>query len=452
MTADPARPEIQQTRGTGCRWLQLAGPALLAVSIGLYALDLTLHLHGVLTDVDLAVYRDAGLVARSAPRQLYSWQQMPGVQFTYPPFAAAFCVVISMLPWGLTAWALLVSSVAALILTVWLMLGALGWERTYRLGTTAAISAAALWIEPVQRTLSTGEIDLLLMLMVVADLAGRGGRWHGVGVGMAAGIKLVALVFIPYLLITRQYRQAGVAVAAFAATVAAGALVFPQASVAWWLRGAFLNASRTGFVGYLANQSLLGLTTRLAGIVPPTAVWVALTALAGAAGLLLAAAVRQRGGLAYGWVVCALTGLVVSPVSWDHHWVWIAPVLAVLTDMAVRAGGKMRAWAWAAAGFVAVVFAAWPGLPRVGGVTLTWGLIWYAPASWSYVGATHAEYHWVGLQLLAGNLYLLTGLILLGAAAVILLSEAAREEAVSPARGRLPATWHWLLGAFWRLG
>ena len=433
MTADPARPEIQQAQGAGRRWLQVAGPALLAVAIGLYALNLALHLHIVLTDVDLAVYRDAGLIARRNPSQLYNWQQSAGVQFTYTPFAAAFCALISMLPWGLVAWALLVSSVAALILTVWLTLGALGWDvvgleprASYRAlderirpGEFAEIDDQDSF-EPVQRTLNTGEVDLLLMLLVVADLASRRRRWQGVGVGVAADIKLVPLIFIPYLLITRQYRQAGVAVAAFAATVAAGALLFPRASVTWWLGGAFLNARRTGFVGYLANQSLLGLTTRLAGIVPPTAVWVALVALAGGAGLLLAAAALRRGGPVYGWVVCALTGLVVSPVSWDHHWVWIAPVLAVLADLAARAGGRVRAWAWAAAGLVAVVFAAWPGLWLGSGSAFPWGLIWYAPASRNYLGTRHPEYHWAGLQLLSGNLYLLAGLVLLGAAAVIL--------------------------------
>ena len=38
-----------------------------------------------------------------------------------------------------------------------------------------------------------------------------------------------------------------------------------------------------------------------------------------------------------GWLTCALTGLLVSPISWDHHWVWIVPALALLADAAVRA-------------------------------------------------------------------------------------------------------------------
>jgi alpha-1,2-mannosyltransferase len=405
--------------GAGWRWLGWAGPLALALAIGAYAVNVALHQHVVLSDVDLVVYRDAGLAARRSPGQLYSWQLSPGVQFTYTPFAAAFCVFISVLPWGLVAWALLAGSAAALVQTVWLALGALGWAGTARLGMTAAVSAVAFWSEPVQRTLHAGEIDLLLMLLVVRDLASRGRRWQGAGVGLAAGIKLVALIFIPYLLITRQYRQAGAAAAAFAATAAAGALLFPQASVSWWLHGAFANPQRTGFVGYLANQSLLGVITRQAGAVPPTAAWLALAALAGSAGLLLAAVVYRRGLPVHGWVVCAITGLLVSPVSWDHHWVWIALVLVVLTDVAGRARGVARAACWGSAGLAAAAFAAWPSLWQDGGAAVPWGLIWYAPASPNYQGARHPEYHWAGLQLIAGNLYLLTGLILLAAAAAI---------------------------------
>ena len=390
----------------------------LVVSIGLYAVNLGLHLHVVLSDIDLAVYRDAGLVARHSPGQLYQWQQSPGVQFTYTPFAAAFCVVMSVLPWGLVAWLMLAGSVAALLATVWLACGGLGWHGTSRLAATCAVSAVAFWLEPVQRTLHTGEIDLLLMVLVVWDLSNEGRRWQGAGLGVAAGIKLVALIFIPYLLLTGRRRQAGVAALTFTATAVIGALIFPQASVTWWLRGAFWNARRTGFVGYLANQSLLGMSTRLRGAIPPAAAWLAVAVLAATLGLLLAANVHRRGMPVHGWVVCAITGLIVSPVSWDHHWVWTAPAVAALAGMALRARAALRAvWA-ASAGLVAVVFAAWPSLWIGDGSAVPWGLIWYAPASADEAGPTHPEYHWSGLQLLAGNLYLLAGCALLAVAAI----------------------------------
>jgi glycosyl transferase family 87 len=394
------------------RW---AGPLALAGTLGLYAVNLATHpLHILLSDVDLGVYRAAGLVARSSPGQLYRWQEAPGLRFTYTPFAASLCLVASLLPWTLMVWLMLVSSVAALVTTVWLVLGALGWAGSGRAGAACAVSAVAFWIEPVQRTLHTGEVDLLLMLLVVRDLTNIGRRWQGAGVGVAAGFKLVALIFIPYLLITGRYRQAGTAAGTFAATVAAGALLLPGASRTWWVGGAFLDADRTGFVGYLPNQSLFGMVTRLAGTVPATATWVTLAVLAGGAGLVLAAFVHRQGWPVHGWVLCAVTGLVASPVSWDHHWVWIAPVFAVLTDLAVRARGAGRAVCWASAALLAVVFAAWPRADPA----IPWGLIWYAPATLYGTGYHHPEYHWAGWQVVEGNLYLLTGSALLAAAAI----------------------------------
>ena len=404
-----------RSRARWAGWVGWAGPLALAVALGLYAVNLATHpLPILLSDVDLGVYRAAGLVARSNPGQLYRWQQASGLRFTYTPFAASLCLVASLLPWTLLVWLMLVSSVAALVATVWLVLGALGWAGSGRVGVACAVSAVAFWIEPVQRTLHTGEVDLLLMLLVVRDLTNTGRRWQGVGVGVAAGFKLVALIFIPYLLITGRYRQAGTAAGTFAATVAAGALLLPGASGTWWLGGAFLDADRTGFVGYLPNQSLFGMVTRLTGTVPATAVWVTLAALAGGSGLALAALVHRQGWSVHGWVLCAVTGLVASPVSWDHHWVWITPVLVVLTDLAVGARGARRVVCWAGAALLAGVFAAWPRADPA----VPWGLIWYAPATLHGTGPNHPEYHWAGWQVVDGNLYLLTGIALLAAAAV----------------------------------
>ena len=180
--AEPRPGQVRREPGArrGGGWVLWSGLLALAVAIGLYAINMALHpLHVLLSDVDLAVYRDAGLVARRSPGQLYRWQEPSGLRFTYTPFAAAFCMVMSVLPAGLLAWLMLAGSVAALLAAVWLTFGALGWHGTSRLGAAAAVSAVAFWIEPVQRTLHTGEVDLLLMLLVVRDLAGRGRRWQG---------------------------------------------------------------------------------------------------------------------------------------------------------------------------------------------------------------------------------------------------------------------------------
>lgn len=411
----------------GVGWAMWAGLIALAVAIGLYATNLALHPH-VISDVDLTVYRGVGVIARRSPRLLYQWRQSQGLRFTYTPFAAVFCITASALSSGRAAGLMLVGSVAALLDTVWLTFGGLGWRGTARVGAASAVSAVALWLEPVQRTLITGEIDLLLMLLVVWDLSTGGRRLQGAGVGTAAGIKLVALIFIPYLLLTGQRRQAGIAAGTFGVTAAIGFLLFPQASVSWWFGGLFWDAGRTGFVGFLANQSLLGTIARLAGTVPPSAVWLALAVLAGTPGLLLAARLHRQGRSVHGWVFVAVTSLVVSPVSWDHHWVWIAPALAVLAHMAFRAKGARRA-AWAAsAALVVVVFGAWPSIWKGGGSAVPWGLIWYAPYTPGGIGSVHPEYHWRGLQLVAGNLYLLAGLVMLATAGIV----TRRARAVAP--------------------
>ena len=183
------------------------------------------------------------------------------------------------------------------------------------------------------------------MALIIWDLgqpdtrrSGASRWWKGAGVGVAAGIKLVPLIFIPYLLLTRRFRAAAVACAAFAATVAAGFVVAPADSARWWLGGLFFNGGRTGFVGWEGNQSLRALLTRLAGSVAGAApVWLAVALVTAVAGLACAALLDRAGHRLPGLLACALTGLLISPVSWDHHWVWIVPGVAVAAAYAVQA-------------------------------------------------------------------------------------------------------------------
>ncbi len=319
------------------RFLPTAGLLALAAAAGLYAAAVACHPLGLmLTGFDLRVYRGAGLLVWHGAARLYGWQLLPGARFTYPPFAALLFAAVAPLPWPAALWLMAAASMAALASTVWLTAGQLGWAGRSRLGLAAAVTAAAFWTEPVQRALHLGQVELLLMALVVWDLGQPARRrWRGAGIGLAAGVKLVPLIFIPYLLLTRRFRQAAVAGGVFASTVALSWAVLPQASVRWWLGGDFLTASRTGFIGFQANQSLRGLLTRLAaGTGPATAIWLGLAVLTAAAGLLAAARLHAAGRPVAGWLTCALTGLLVSPISWDHHWVWLALALVLLAGRA----------------------------------------------------------------------------------------------------------------------
>jgi len=431
-----AEPAAAGKPRDGARWLLPAGAALLVAVLAIYLADLATHLPSMAAMRDLVVYRNGGLIVRHvAPAYdghrgspLYDWTGPNGVQFTYPPFAAVVFAVGSVLSWTLLRWAMTLASLAALGLSLWLVFGALGCagRREVRLGATLGVSALALLTEPVQQTLALGQVNLLLMLLVIVDLLtafdGRTRWWHGIGIGLAAGVKLTPLIFIPYLLLIRRYRQAAVATGVFAATVALGYAILPKDSVTYWVHGLFLKANRIVFLGARGNQSLRGVLTRLAGSVTSgTAPWIAAAILVLIVGLAAAAVLYRAGQPVPGMLACALTGLLVSPLSWDHHWVWVAPGLALLAHQGARARGLARAAWWIAAGGLVLVFGAWPQFWDLSQAGLTpAGLFWYGPATYFATGDQpwYHEFHWHGLQLLAGNSFVLAGLAGLGALCV----------------------------------
>ena len=410
-----------ETVKAGGRTLLIAGAAVAAVAAVVYLVALATHpMDAMLKGFDLQVYLGGARQALHHSHSLYTWEfeKHPGIQFTYTPFAALVFAAGLALPFtGLMA-VVTVVSLFSLVATVWIAFRQLGWEKTSRLGATMLLSGLLLWTEPVQRALFLGQVELVLMALVVWDLCQPDRRpWKGAATGIAAGIKLVPLLFIAYLLLTRRFRQAAVAAAAFVVTVIIGFIALPNASVTWWLDGNFFQAGRTGFVGSEQNQSLRGIMTRLIGSVNGTvAPWLLVAIVVGLLGLAVAVVLDQRGYTFAGLMAAALAALLVSPISWDHHWVWIAPGLALIIDAAVRAGragatGLRAAW-YALAAAVLIVFAAWPDFWKAKAGLLQGGLINYAPAASFPSGdkPSYPEYHWHGLELIAGNLELLAGL------------------------------------------
>jgi alpha-1,2-mannosyltransferase len=427
-----------ETRGRrDHRMLLVVGIAVVAAAAGLWAVALATHpAISTLKGFDLNVYLHGGELARTNPSTLYTWQLQPGIQFTYTPLAALLFALVTSVPFHVLLDIAAGLSIAALTVTVWIAFRELGWRGRARTGAALLVTGLAFWTEPVQRTLFLGQIELLLMVLIVWDLCQPDRRWwKGAGTGIAAGIKLVPLLFIVYLLITRRFKQAGVATAAFAATVIAGFAALPHQSVQWWLHGYFLQAGRTGFIGEMLNQSERGLVTRLVGSVAGAGgLWLAIAILTGILGLAAAAVLHRAGYTFAGLMVCALTALLVSPISWDHHWVWVAPGLAVLVDAGVRTGNHwVRAGWFAAAAVVVAAFGAWPRFwPGADSGLLQGGLIWYAPISTFSSGDNpkYVEYHYHGLQAFAGNLYVIVGLALfvlaLAAAAYTLRTQRSR--------------------------
>jgi alpha-1,2-mannosyltransferase len=313
---------------------------------------------------DVRVYWWGGRQAAAGGRALYA----PGApfSFTYPPFAAVLFAVFAGAPAGVLKAALTAGSLAALPVLCGLSLGAAGVQR--RPETVFAVSAAALLTWPVAYTLHLGEIDLILTALIGTDLLARrdGAWWQGIGTGLAAGIKLTPLIFVAYLALTGRLRAAVTAAGVFAATLAAGFIWLPGQSRVFWVSGVFYSQNRIGDPANPSDQSLAGAVARLAGTGDPPRAWWLVAALAvGLAGLAVAVWAHRRGHRLAGFVCCAVTGLLVSPISWTHHWIWDVPLLVWLTTAAWRRKSWRYALAAAAAaaifsGFLAIP---WPGHP-----------------------------------------------------------------------------------------
>jgi len=402
-----ARPAVAGPARRALIW----AAAAFGLALAAYAADVAAHpIDLTLGWFDLNIYNHAGLITRHAPDTLYTWHFLPGVQYLYTPFAALGFAAGSLLPWAVLKWVMTVVSLAAMVVTVWVTFGQLGWTGRRRAAGVLGVSAVALWTEPVLRSLQVGQIELLLMALIAWDLCQPDGRrWKGIGVGVAAGIKLVPLIFIPYLVLAGKLRQAAVALAVFAVTAVIGFAALPHDSVKWWLTGYFLHAgdfSNTS-LGSLLNQSVLALITRTpAGTGSVTALWLLLAVVIGCLGLASAAVLARSGRPTAGWVTCAVTGVLISPISWDNHWVWIVPVGVLLVDAAVRARGAARA------GYVALIAA-------LAGVFLDWPYHWTGRLAFVphglvgfYVGRHPMSeiFHLDGVQLVSWNLFVLGGL------------------------------------------
>jgi alpha-1,2-mannosyltransferase len=320
------------------------GLGVAVVGLGVYVatVDVLRPWHG---ESDLAVYQGA-VTWWSGHRPLYAFRlQGTPYGFTYPPFAGYL-----MRPW---AWVTRtqamvvneVASIAVLVAVLWWLVAPVatrhGWSQR------AAVAAAvplAYFLEPVRETLGLGQVNLYLAALVLLDVEAlrRGSRLAGLGIGLATAVKLTPGLFIPYLLITGRRRAAGVATAACLGAAALAFGLAPATSVQFWTQLVF-QTSRVGPTAAVANQSVLGLLTRLAGPHRSASgvLWLVVAGVVLVTGLARARRAHRRGDDLVGFVLVGLTACLLSPISWTHHLVWIVPAVVVLVDLA--AGAPARA-------------------------------------------------------------------------------------------------------------
>jgi alpha-1,2-mannosyltransferase len=332
---------------------------------------------------DFSVYRWGGDAVTHGMR-LYS-VQVRDDWFTYTPFAATVFIPIAAMPsvLGRLAWELL--SLLALAVAASTTLKLAGYRPSWQV--IAAVTVAGISLEPMYHTFYLGQINLILMALILVDVwrAARG-RPAGLGVGIAAAIKLIPLIFIAMFFLTGRIKAGVISAATFAACGLIGYLVAPSDSRLYWGH-LFYDTPRVGG-GYISNQSPYGAAVRIAGGTAAVGHWfLVIPLLLGIAGLAIAIVMARNGDWLGAVTVTGVTSLLVSPIAWTHHWVWILPALVILLQ-----GGR---WSKIAAVSAYLLFVSAP--------------MWLTP--WT-PGSAQYGFHW--LVTAAANCFLLAGLAFLG--------------------------------------
>ncbi|MBK1788851.1 glycosyltransferase 87 family protein [Prauserella cavernicola] len=402
-------------------------PRSIALLLALPALAIVAGILGWLLDwrlgVDSAVYR-AGAVTLLNGDPLYEgntlssepwWALLP---FTYPPTAALLFVPLAVLPvqvaWGVVS----AVSFLAMALVIRVAIGVLPrpsgelprWASPAR--TTLIFTIVFFGLEPVWRTVFLGQINLILMALVVLDvlvISARGSRWGGVLVGVAAAVKLTPLIFIPHLLFTGKKMDALRALATFFGMQALMFALIPNDAWRFWTH-TVSDQGRIGPMHWAGNQSLNGLVNRLSDLAPwSSTVALGIGALLAPPAIWLMLRFHRRGRPLEALLVTAFYALLVSPVSWSHHWVWAVPLLVLLISRLPQTTPATATKRWLAVGAVTVVFVSCVLLVLPNGRNL--------------------ELHWAFWQYVLGSAYILMPVVLTGVLAGRWLLRRRRERA-----------------------
>jgi alpha-1,2-mannosyltransferase len=340
-------------------------------------------------------------------------QRLP---FTYPPFAALLFWPFTKLPLyvGQLGWSAVNVVVLVALTAISIRAARPQWPHQRIWAAAVVVLFPALLLSPDLATLGFGQVNFLIALLVLLDLtcvigAGSHTLPRGVLLGAAAAVKLTPLVFIPFLMLTRQFRTGATALGTFLLCSLGAFAIAPHSSRIYFSAEVF-DARRSGNLLYLSDQNLHSALQRMIHAPPAPVLLDLLTLLFAAGGLAVAAWAHHASSPMLGILLCATTGLIISPVSWSHHYVWIVPVLAWL----VLASDRPRGGRWWALG-AAVLFWAAP--------------IWWVPNRQQGYGGP--------LVLLAGNSYFLAAVAFLLLAVVLLSSRRSAGPAVTPGQRRL---------------
>ncbi|WP_324194541.1 glycosyltransferase 87 family protein [Nocardia blacklockiae] len=371
--------------------------------------------------LDAHIYRDGAWKILHG-HSLYSEETYFGLLYTYTPFSTLAFIPIALFPWGWVTNTWMVLNLGVLFGCVLLSWRLLGYRIDKRLAAISALlSLTLVFIEPVRTTLYYGQINLMLMALVLWDFSrGDRSRLRGLGVGVAAGIKLVPLYFVVQFAAMRQWRSALTAAGVFVGTIVLSGLVLPGDSKQYWT-STFFQSNRIGEDAHPANQSLRGAIAHLTGQhSAPMWLWILVAGGVAALSLVVTAGLYRHGERLLTVTLAGMTACAVSPFAWGHHWVWFVPLLVYLAHRA-----QTRPIWWIPAVAVLLAIGAWP---------------YHYSDSWVSVGVFLLPPYWPGAQLMMNAYVLIYSVALIGASVLLWRRHREKSRAASlPLGDTVPA-------------
>jgi alpha-1,2-mannosyltransferase len=262
--------------------------------------------------------------------------------YTYPPVWAAIVAPIAWLHWRAVAVAWTILNLGLLLwivrLSYRLVLDRADASRGIAL---AALVVAVAITTPLGSVFWFGQVGIVLAAACLADTIPTRTRLpRGVLVGFAMAVKLTPGIFMVYWLVTKRWRAAMTAATTALGLWLATAIVRPELSRQFWTDVVF-RTGRVGDISFVSNQSIYGWLLRSGW--SDALLWLTLVAVVLVVGMHRARVAHASGEELVAVTIVGITSLLVSPVSWIDHAVWIVPATGVLLGDA-RNVWRRAAW------------------------------------------------------------------------------------------------------------
>lgn len=353
---------------------------------------------------------------------LYDWYALPDYKmypFTYPPFGAW---ALSPLTWFdyETAARLMIMAIALQTAVIVALVGrSLGWSwgSAFAIAPWAAILVQQC-LEPFTQSVGFAQVNTAMMALVMIDVAAPP-SWKGRGVasGLAAAIKLTPAIAVLIFLLRRQWRSA-ITMVATSLTVTLLSWVISPGESARFFFDAMWDPQRAGDAYYTSNQNLKGFVARAlpenawsiawaiaVALALVAAVWLCLCIQAAATSVVTPHVISDDAApdavattpaapvlpenlatLLTAAVIMTL-GLLVSPITWSHHWVWGLASVVALIAVALRLKSAPLA-----------------------AVALVQGALFIMAPHWWFSHGQVNELHWNVVEQLVGSSYTLAAI------------------------------------------